>query len=397
MKTPLKIAIYSGEIPSTTFIERLISGVADAGHPVILFGILRKRPRYSSRVRVVGYRLNRLSKFWHLMRYSILLTLFKGGDKKRLDAYLKQQQKTDVYTKVKYYPVLWHQPDVFHLQWAKGLKDWIWVQDFGMKLVLSLRGAHINYSPIADAALAAMYQAYFPKVDGFHAVSKAIGLEAQKYGAAQNIITVVYSGLPASEIKAAIEDETEPLGLIDKPFHIIAVGRPHWKKGYTYALDACKMLQAQGFDFHYTIVGGAKDIELAYQVHDLNLSEQVTLLNQLPYSQVQELISQSDLLVLTSVEEGIANVVLEAMALGTLVLSTDCGGMDEVIHDGETGFLVPIRDSNAMAAKIIEIANLNDLETVRIREHGLEAIKTNHREELMVQGMIGLYEGVLEG
>ncbi|WP_417197788.1 glycosyltransferase family 4 protein [Bizionia sp.] len=396
MKTPLKIAIYSGEIPSTTFIERLISGVAHAGHSVILFGILRKRPSYSSRVRVVGYRLNRLSKFWHLMRYGILLTLFKGGDKKRLDTYLKQQQKTDVYTKVKYYPVLWYQPDVFHLQWAKGLKDWIWVQDFGMKLVLSLRGAHINYSPIADAALAAMYQAYFPKVDGFHAVSGAIGLEAQKYGAAQNKITVVYSGLPASEIQTGIDKKPEPLGLPDKPLDIISVGRPHWVKGYSYALDACKILQAQGFDFHYTIIGGAKDIELAYQVHDLHLSKQVTLLNPLPYPQVQELIAQADLLLLPSIKEGIANVVLEAMALGTLVLSTDCGGMDEVVHDGETGFLVPIRDSQAMAAKIIEIANLSETETVRIREHGLEVIKTNHREEQMVQGMIGLYHGLFE-
>lgn len=399
MKSPLKIAIYSGEIPSTTFIERLISGVADAGSPVILFGILRKRPRYSSRVTVVGYKLNRLSKLWHLIRYTMLLTLFKHGAKKRLDGYLKQHQKTDVYTKVKYYPVLWHKPDIFHLQWAKGLKDWIWVQDFGMKLVLSLRGAHINYSPIADDALAAMYREHFPKVDAFHAVSEAIGLEAQNYGAIKDTITVVYSGFPTSEIKIEAETETEPLILNtpnDKPFHIISVGRPHWVKGYTYALDACKRLKDAGFNFHYTLVGGTKDMEFAYQVHDLNLSDQLTLLNPLPYDQVQELISQADLLLLSSVKEGIANVVLEAMALGTLVLSTDCGGMQEVIRDGETGFLVPIRDSHAMADKIIDIADLKETETARIRQNGLQTILINHSEERMIAGMVGVYNGLFE-
>ena len=48
---------------------------------------------------------------------------------------------------------------------------------------------------ISDIKLAAMYRKYFSNVDGFHAVSKAIALEAQKYGAPKNRIKVVYSGL----------------------------------------------------------------------------------------------------------------------------------------------------------------------------------------------------------
>ena len=397
MKTPLKIAIYSGEIPSTTFIERLISGLVGSGASVLIFGILRKKPRYSSGVTVVGYQLNRFAKFWHLLRYTVLLTLFKRGDKNRLDAYLQQQQKTDLYTKVKCYPVLWHRPDVFHLQWAKGLADWVWVQDFGMKLVVSLRGAHINYSPIADADLAAMYREYFPKVDGFHAVSKAIGLEAETYGAHSDKTHVVYSGLRAFEMEAEHEPVANPVYLQAKPFQIVSVGRPHWVKGYPYALDACSILKAQGFDFHFTIVGGSGDIELAYQVCDLNLLEQVTLLNQLPYSQVQELILQSDLLLLSSVKEGIANVVLEAMALGTLVLSTDCGGMDEVIHDGETGFLVPIRDAQALADAIIAITSLPTAAALKIKKQAQLKIKEQHSEALMTSGMMRLYEGLFVG
>ena len=61
-----------------------------------------------------------------------------------------------------------------------------------------------------------------------------------------------------------------------------------------------------------------------------------------------------DLLILPSLNEGIANVVLEAMALGIPVISADCGGMSEVVLPNETGWLVPVRDSEAMGEAIIE-------------------------------------------
>lgn len=393
MKEALKIAIYSGEIPSTTFIERLIVGVAGSGAEVILFGALHHPPTYSSRVKVVGYRLTRLSKFLHLLRFTVLLSLFKRQEKKRLDTYLNQHQSSNLYTKVKYYPVLWHQPDVLHIQWAKGLDDWMWVQEFGMKLVLSLRGAHINYSPIADTVLAEMYRQHFPKVDGFHAVSKAIGLEAQKYGAHANRITVVYSGLDLNPMPP-IEAKTSHGKTV---FKIISVGRPHWKKGYTYALDACKLLKDAGFEFEYTIIGGADAIEYQYQLHDLGLQNEVRLVRQRSFEQVQTMIQDSDLLLLPSVEEGIANVVLEAMSLGTLVLSTDCGGMDEVLTNGDNGFLVPIRDSKAIADAVVRIAQLPDNEKSLIRKKARAKIEEQHLGERMVKGMMGVYERVVEG
>jgi len=389
LKRPLKIAIYSGEIPSTTFIERLIRGVANSGTEVVLFGALYKKPTYGPRVKVVGYRHNQLSKFWHLLRFSILLALFKRQEKKRLDTWLKETHRTTLYDKVKYYPVLWYQPDVFHIQWAKGLDDWIWVQDFNMKLVLSLRGAHINYSPIADEELAKMYQQYFSKVDGFHAVSKAIGVEAQKYGAVAARIHTIYSGLDLSSMSSP---QLKPK---NKVFQLISVGRPHWIKGYTYALDACKLLKDAGFDFEYTIVGGADAIEYQYQVHDLGLEDQVHLLGQQDFETVQTLIQEADLLLLPSIEEGIANVVLEAMALGILVLSTDCGGMDEVISPDINGFLVPIRDAQAMADTILHIQKLPDSTCLEIRERAQAKIGEQHTEVQMVAGMQALYSSVI--
>lgn len=390
MKKALKIAVYSGDIPSTTFIERLIHGLSKTGNHIYLFGFIKKKTKYNASVSVFGYKNTKLHKALHYIKYCFLLFCFKHKEKRKLDALLKTQSKNVLLAKVKSYPVLWYKPDVFHLQWAKGLSDWIWVQEFGVKLILSLRGAHINYSPIADEVLASMYREHFPKVDGFHAVSKAIALEAEKYGARKDKIQVVYSGLPLIDEKVPVEKE-------NNIFEIVSIGRAHWKKGYTYALDACRLLKEKNIKFNYIIVGGANNIEYAYQVHDLKLTNEVKLLDNLPYVKVQELMQKADLFLLPSVEEGIANVVLEAMSNNTLVLTTDCGGMDEVITDGDNGFIVPIRNSEAIATKIIEILAIPKDEKTRIIKKALETLKEQHSEKQMVDQMLTLYQNIYNG
>ena len=61
-----------------------------------------------------------------------------------------------------------------------------------------------------------------------------------------------------------------------------------------------------------------------------------------------ELYSACDAFVLSSAWEGIANAVLEAMASMRPVVTTTAGGMAEVVHDGEHGFVVPIQDHLAL-------------------------------------------------
>lgn len=386
----LKIAIYSGKIPSTTFIERLISGLSEQGCTVHLFGTISKFTSYNRFVKNNGYRQNRVFKALYLFKYSVLLSLFKSSKKKQLQFYLKAEQRDDLYSKVKYYPVLYHEPDIFHLQWAKGIAEWFWVENFGIKLVLSLRGAHINYSPIADLELAEAYRKYFPKVSGFHAVSKAIAEEAKIYGAKPEKIKIVYSGLQLEHFKKEKQNKKQ-----NQVYEIISVGRPHWIKGYHYALDACKILKSKGLIFKYTIVGGANDIELLYQRKDLDMQDEVMLLGQEPFKDIKSRIRSADLLLLPSVEEGIANVVLEAMALKTIVLSTDCGGMKEVITDGKNGFMVPIRSPKSIAEKIKLIISLTDDEKHRVRESALKTIQIQYAEDKMVKGMLSLYNQVL--
>ncbi|MBQ6621280.1 MAG: glycosyltransferase [Mogibacterium sp.] len=65
-----------------------------------------------------------------------------------------------------------------------------------------------------------------------------------------------------------------------------------------------------------------------------------------------EQIADAAVFVLPSDFEGMSNALLEAMSLGLPCISTDCAGSDELIRDGSNGFLIPVRDRQALAAKI---------------------------------------------
>jgi colanic acid/amylovoran biosynthesis glycosyltransferase len=172
------------------------------------------------------------------------------------------------------------------------------------------------------------------------------------------------------------------------------VGRPHWKKGYDYALKACAKLDQQGIDFKYTIIGAAGDEELLFLIDDLGLQDHVTLTDKLPQAKVFELMQKSDLLLLPSLEEGIANVAVEAMALGCPVISTDCGGMQELITHDEEGWIVTARDLEAMSNQIFEFSQMDVDEVSRIKKQARLKVEEQHGEKKMVSNMNLLYQKV---
>ena len=385
---PIKIAIYSGVVPSTTFIERLIEGVSSHGVDVYLFGGQQQKKQYSKNVFFYTHS-GKWSKLLQLIKYSFLLTVFKPKEKKHLDQIIREKKGKTNTLRVKYYPVLYHQPDIFHLQWAKGVADWSWVQEFGIKLVLSLRGSHINISPIADKKTLNDYNLLFPKADGFHAVSQSIAEKAILYGANFSKIKVVYSGLNLSVFDFSTKKKENHV------LKILSLGRSHWVKGYSHALDAMALLQQENLNFHYTIIGVQNNEELLFQRDQLGLQKTVTFKDKVPFAEVMCEIKSADILLLPSVEEGIANVVLEAMALGTLVITTNCGGMEEVILDEENGFVVQVRDHKGMAETIKQVASLSDEKRLEISQKARTTIEKQHNESLMVTNMLELYKSVL--
>lgn len=385
-----KIAIYSGVIPSTTFIERLIEGIAAQGNQVYVFGRKEKASNYTGNVKVVAFS-NKFQKAYQFLKYSILLWLFFASDKKKLDGIIKNKAGNSINAKIKFYPVLYHHPDIFHLQWAKSIEDWMWLQEFGIKLILSLRGTHITISPKDDALLAQTFKKYFPKIDGFHAVANSIAKEAEIYGSSLEKTKVVYSGFNSDDFQFV----GKQINAI--PLKVISIGRSHWVKGYSYALDAFSILKQNHFQFEYTIVGIDDSEELLFQRNQLDLEKEVIFLKSVTFQEIKNKIQNADVLLLPSIEEGIANVVLEAMALGTIVISTNCGGMEEVLQDGINGFLVPIRNREAIVTAIQKVANLPEANYQSICLNARKTIENNHTEATMISDMNALYNMVSDG
>lgn len=388
MKRLKKIVIYCGELPPPTFIDRLIVGLAKENFKLFISGRKKGTLHYPKQISVLTYS-GRLSQVFTVLLYTFLLWLQRPKDKKVLDNWIKKKKMNSFNARLKFYPILYQRPSVVHIQWVKSISDWTWVKKLDIKLIVSLRGAHINYTPIANPEYVEIYQKCFPLVDGFHAVSKAIKIEAKAYGLSEHKTKVIYSGLDLNNFSFKTEKKNNTTA------QIISIGRGHWKKGYDNALDGLKILKDKNVSFHYTIVGIEENEELLFQRKQLGLEKEVTFLKKMEFDLVKKKIQSSDILLLPSVEEGIANVALEAMALGTIVVSSDCGGMNEVIIDDENGFIFNVRNIVQMADKIQYALNLNEEKQRKMVENARNTIENQHSAKKMIHLFSNFYEEII--
>jgi glycosyltransferase involved in cell wall biosynthesis len=143
---------------------------------------------------------------------------------------------------------------------------------------------------------------------------------------------------------------------------VVAVGRLHRQKGYPCLLRAFVRVTDK-LPCHLIILGSGKEHDsLASLVRQLGIDNHVHFLGfqQNPF----KYLARSDLFVLSSLWEGFALVITEAMACGIPVVSTRCpSGPDEIITDGIDGILVPVADESALAGAMLSVLENPDLRT----------------------------------
>ena len=106
---------------------------------------------------------------------------------------------------------------------------------------------------------------------------------------------------------------------------------------------------------------------LQFSIQRLGLENVVLLLGAKSSAEVIEEVAKADVYLSSSLSEGISNAVLEAMALGVPVVSTNVGGMKEVVIDNETGKLVEPYSSSAISAAILEIIDDDEKRKLMIK------------------------------
>lgn len=139
-------------------------------------------------------------------------------------------------------------------------------------------------------------------------------------------------------------DRTLPTQLphLDRPtrFCLLAVGRLHPVKNYPFLLQACAALREQGVDLLCWIAGdGPERPKLERLIKSLKLGDCVLLLGHVARSDLSSYYRHADLVVLTSLSEGLPVVLMEAMAHGRLVLAPSITGIPELVEHRRNGFL----------------------------------------------------------
>ena len=141
-----------------------------------------------------------------------------------------------------------------------------------------------------------------------------------------------------------------PVKKEDKVFRIIYVGELSVRKGIHYLLEAASRFSEK--EVEVWLIGSA-------------LPESQTLLNRykgrfrhlgvIPRAELYRYYSQGSVFVIASIEEGLALVQAQAMACGIPIIATMNTGAEDLFSDGVEGFIVPIRDANAIAENIAQL------------------------------------------
>lgn len=193
----------------------------------------------------------------------------------------------------------------------------------------------------------------YPRNAGFIAVSSGIAEDlASGFDVPRDKVHVVHNPVVTENMMALSKESVAHPWLADKEFPVIVgVGRLEPQKDFATLIRALGHLRAQRRCRLLILGEGSERAGLQALAAELGLSDCVDMPGFVanPYAYV----ARSDVFVLSSRWEGFGNVIVEAMALGVPVVSTDCpAGPREILDGGRLGRLVPIGDSVAMAEAI---------------------------------------------
>lgn len=236
--------------------------------------------------------------------------------------------------------------DVIYFPWTFAAATYLPL--FAVKpVVVSNRGSQVNIAPHDPTrqSIVERLPETFRGAAAVHCVSEEICRESEAYGLDPAKSWVIRPAVDPGFFIPSQEHKAQ-----STVFRVVTTGGLSWVKGHEYALIAIRYLLDAGVPTQFTLIGdGPERQRLLYTIDDLDLRQHVTLVGRQSPQQVRTFLQQADVFLLSSVSEGISNAVLEAMACGLAVVTTDCGGMTEAVTDGREGFVVPVRDAAAMA------------------------------------------------
>jgi len=227
----------------------------------------------------------------------------------------------------------------------------------GLPYIVSLRGADV---PGYSERFSFVYALFTPLIvliwrQAQYCITNSKGLtELAQKTSARIDFTEIYNGIDG----AAFEQEKKHVSGERDVFTILCAARLTYRKGFQYALDAVHLLIAdigkKDIKIQMVIAGGDGGMmsRLRGQVQALGLEKHVTFSGQYTREMAPEVYAGADVFLMPSFNEGMSNNVLEALASGLPILMTPTGGAQELVRDGENGYIVDYMSSQNIANRL---------------------------------------------
>jgi glycosyltransferase involved in cell wall biosynthesis len=223
---------------------------------------------------------------------------------------------------------------------------------------LSIESQCTNQISVRLTPLAA--RLFYPWADSIMAVSQGVADDlANVTKISRERIQVIYNPVITTEILSKAKEPVEhPWFALGQPPVILGVGRLYPQKDFPTLIRAFGEVRKIRPARLVILGSGPEQENLEKLIQELGLEKDVALLGFVnnPYAYM----ARAGVFVLSSIFEGLGNVLIEALAVGTPVISTDCkSGPSEILANGKYGFLTPVGDSQKMAEAILSVLSGN--------------------------------------
>ncbi len=172
------------------------------------------------------------------------------------------------------------------------------------------------------------------------------------------------------------------------------------EKGIREFAQAARMMKSEGYNAEFRVLGSTD----AGNPTSIEAAELTQWLNEgiLQYygfvDDVRPAIAEADVLVLPSYyREGVPRSVLEAMAMGKMIITTDSVGCRDTVEDGKNGYLVPPRDAFALAEAMKKTLALSEAQILAMGQNSREKVEREFADGFVLPRYLGLVRGVLDG
>jgi glycosyltransferase involved in cell wall biosynthesis len=222
----------------------------------------------------------------------------------------------------------------------------------------------------------------------FRIANSTAGLQSRGFSAESAKDFVIHNGFDLSRVQG-LESEAETLSVNHASYDqvgMVAEFRPD--KDFRTFLLAARRLLASRPNVTFATVGDGETLD-AMKALVSDAGERIQFLGR--RKDVENVVRSFSVGVLATFTEGISNSIMEYMVLGKPVVATDCNGSKELVLEGETGFLVPPQDPDALADRIAYLLD-NPAEARRMGDAGRKHIEEHFSLKTMVDKTVDIYE-----